>query len=279
MALETIGMSNPLSPASALKSFKVHRKLIYQLSKREVLGRYRGSIVGLAWSFLNPLLMLAVYTFVFSYVFNARWGGATESSRTEFAIILFAGLMAHGFLSECISRAPMLIMANASYVKKVVFPLEILTWSAVGSSLFHMAVTLCVLLLAQGLLLERVPMTLVYFPLVIFPLVLIGTGVTWFFAALGVYYRDVGQVTGLLSTVLLFMSPALYPVTALPEEMRKIIYLNPLTFMIDQSRNVLIWGLQPDWPGLLKYFTISLVIAYLGYYWFQLVRRGFADVI
>lgn len=272
-------MRNPLSALSAVHSLRVHRKLIYQLAKREVLGRYRGSIAGMAWSFFNPLLMLAVYTFVFSYVFNARWAGSVQGSRAEFAIILFAGIMVHGFLTECMSKAPNLVLGNASYVKKVVFPLEILTWSAVASAFFHMLITLTVLLIAQYLLLGRLPLTVLYFPLVIFPLVLVAAGVTWFFAALGVYYRDIGQITGLLATVLLFMSPALYPVSALPPSMQKLIYLNPLTFIIEQSRNVLMWGVAPDWSSLLKYFIGSVVLAYLGYYWFQLVRRGFADVV
>lgn len=272
-------MRNPLSALSAVHSLRVHRKLIYQLAKREVLGRYRGSIAGMAWSFFNPLLMLAVYTFVFSYVFNARWAGSVQGSRAEFAIILFAGIMVHGFLTECMSKAPNLVLGNASYVKKVVFPLEILTWSAVASAFFHMLITLTVLLIAQYLLLGRLPLTVLYFPLVIFPLVLVAAGVTWFFAALGVYYRDIGQITGLLATVLLFMSPALYPVSALPPSMQKLIYLNPLTFIIEQSRNVLMWGIAPDWSSLLKYFIGSVVLAYLGYYWFQLVRRGFADVV
>lgn len=270
---------NPRSVVSAVLSLVQHRKLIHQLAKREVLGRYRGSIAGLAWSFFNPLLMLAVYTFVFSYVFNARWPGAAEGNRAEFAVILFAGIMVHGFLSECISKAPNLVLANVSYVKKVVFPLEILTWSAIASAFFHMLITLAVLLVTQYLLLDRLPLTALYFPLIIFPLVLVAAGVTWFFSALGVYYRDIGQVTGLLATVLLFMSPALYPVSALPPGMQKLIYLNPLTFIIEQSRNALMWGIPPDWMGLAKYFLGSVVLAYLGYYWFQLVRRGFADVV
>lgn len=272
-------MSHGFSPVSAVASLRRNHKLIYQLAKREVLGRYRGSIAGLTWSFFNPLLMLAVYTFVFSYVFNARWAGAVEGSRAEFAIILFAGIMVHAFLTECISKAPNLIIGNASYVKKVVFPLEILTWSAVASAFFHLLITLTVLLIAQYALLGRLPLTILYFPLVIFPLVLVAAGVTWFFAALGVYYRDVGQITGLLATVLLFMSPALYPVSALPEGMRKYIYLNPLTFIIEQSRNVLMWGIAPDWMSLMKYTIVSFLVAYVGYYWFQLVRRGFADVV
>ena len=272
-------MKNPLSVWSAGESFIVHRKLIYQLTKRDVLGRYRGSIGGLAWSFFNPLLMLAVYTFVFSYVFKARWPGAVEGSRAEFAVILFAGIMLHGFLTECLNRAPMLILANANYVKKVIFPLEILPWSVVASALFHMLITLCVLLVAQYLFLGRLPWTALYFPLVICPFILVAMSVTWFLSALGVYYRDIGQIMGPVTTVLLFMSPALYPISALPEGMHRLVYLNPLSFMIDQSRNVLLWGLPPDWMGLLKYFLASGALAYLGYYWFQFVRRGFADVV
>ncbi|MGA0588039.1 ABC transporter permease [Dyella sp. KRB-257] len=272
-------MENSLSPMSAIDSFRKHRKLIYQLAKREVIGRYRGSIAGLAWSFFNPLLMLAVYTFVFSYVMKARWGTSVGGDRSEFAVILFVGIMVHGFLTECISRGPMLILSNASYVKKVIFPLEILNWSAVASSFFHMVITLLVLLCVQYLFMGHIPLTVFYFPLVIFPIVILAYGFTAFFAALGVYYRDLSQVTGIIATVMLFMSPALYPISSLPLKLQKIIYLNPLTFMIEQSRNVLLWGLPPDWIGLLEYFIGSIIFAYLGYLWFQLTRRGFADVV
>lgn len=272
-------MVNSLSPMSAIESFTGHRKLIYQLAKREVIGRYRGSIAGLAWSFFNPLLMLAVYTFVFSYVMKARWGTTVGGDRSEFAVILFVGIMVHGFLTECISRGPMLILSNASYVKKVVFPLEILNWSAVASSLFHMIITLVVLLCVQYLSMGHIPLTALYFPIVIFPMVVLACGFTAFFAALGVYYRDLSQVTGIIATVMLFMSPALYPITSLPPRLQRLIYLNPLTFMIEQSRNVLLWGMSPDWIGLLKYFIGSVIFAYLGYFWFQLTRRGFADVV
>ncbi|MDR7135226.1 lipopolysaccharide transport system permease protein [Lysobacter niastensis] len=266
------------SPGAAIRSLWVNRSLIYQLTKREVISRYRGSMLGLAWSFFNPLLMLAVYTFVFSTVFNARWGGSSES-KTDFAIILFVGLLVHGILAECVNRAPGLILANVSYVKRVVFPLETLPWVAMGTAGFHALISLVVLLAAQLLLRGEVPWQAIYFPIVIVPLVLATMGAAWMLAAAGVFVRDIGQITGIFTTILLFLSPIFYPVTALPEEFRKWIYLNPLTFVIEQSRAVLIWGNSPDWKGLATYFAVSLLVAWFGFWIFQKMRRGFADVI
>ncbi|MFA0922743.1 ABC transporter permease [Xanthomonas fragariae] len=266
------------SPTSMLRSFVGNRVLIYQLAKREVISRYRGSLMGLAWSFFNPLLMLAVYTFVFSVVFNARWGVET-SNKGDFAIILFVGILVHGIFAECVNRAPSLIVGNASYVKRVVFPLETLPWVAMGAALFHALVSLAVLLLAQLFIRGVLPMTVVYLPLVLFPLVMLTMGLAWMLSALGVFVRDIGQMTGILTTILLFLAPVFYPVTSLPEGIRKWIYLNPLTFIIEQSRNVLIWGLPPDFAGLGKYTVFAAFFAWFGYLCFQKLRRGFADVI
>lgn len=267
-----------VSPAAAIRSFWLNRNLVYQLTKREVISRYRGSVLGLAWSFFNPLLMLAVYTFVFSTVFNARWG-ASDGGRADFAIILFVGILVHGIFAECVNRAPGLILANVSYVKRVVFPLETLPWVAMGTAAFHALVTLVVLLIAQLLLRGSIPWQAIYFPIVIFPLILTTMGVAWVLAATGVFVRDIGQVTGVLTTILLFMAPVFYPISALPESFRKWIFLNPLTFVIEQSRAVLIWGVAPDWVGLAKYFVASVLVAWLGFWIFQKMRRGFADVL
>jgi len=270
-------MSNFL-PASALFSFLRHRKLIYQLAKREVISRYRGSVMGLAWSFFNPLLMLAVYTFVFSVVFNARWGGQA-GHRGEFAIILFVGILVHGIFAECINRAPTLITSNSSYVKRVVFPLDTLPWVAMGAALFHALVSLIVLLVAQLFIRGVLPATVIYLPLVLFPLILFTMGLAWLLAALGVFIRDIGQMTGILTTILLFLAPVFYPVEALPVQIREWIYINPLTFIIEQSRDVLVWGVNPDLVGLGKYLLFAVFVALLGYACFQKMRRGFSDVI
>lgn len=266
------------SPRALLASAWTHRTLIYQLGKRDVVGRYRGSVAGLAWSFFNPLLMLGVYTFVFAVVFQARWQGTT-GDKGSFAVILFIGVLVHGIFAECLNRAPGLILANANYVKRVMFPLEILPWVSMGSALFHALVSLLVLLIAQVYVLGGIPPTALLLPVVLAPLVLTTVGLTWIFSAFGVYLRDIGQTTVVITTVALFLSPVFYPVTALPEEYRFLFLLNPLTFIIEQAREVLIWGRLPDWRGLAVYAVASLAVSSAGFWMFQRMRRGFADVL
>jgi len=255
------------------------RQLVGQLVRREVAGRYRGSILGMAWSFVNPLLLLSVYTFFFSVVFGARWGSSGEESRAEFSIMLFAGIIVHGLVAECLARAPGLIVANANYVKKVVFPLQILPWAAMGSALVHLAISTIILLVAQLIFLHTIPWTAVLFPLVMLPLVVGSMGVVWFLSAIGVFLRDISQVTGMLTTILLFLSPVFYPVSRLPEQYRSWLMLNPLTFVIEEARKVLIHGQLPDASGWLVAMVTGLVCAWLGYWWFQRAKRAFADVV
>lgn len=256
-----------------------NRELVLRMAKRDVIGRYRGSVMGIAWSFFNPLLMLAVYTFVFSVVFTARWGSSVGESKTAFAMLLFAGMIVHGLFAECLNRAPSLILSNANYVKKVIFPLEVLPWVAFASALFHAAISLLVLLLAQLLLDGQMPWTVVLFPVVLLPLVFATMGLTWLTASLGVYIRDVGQVTTMFTTILLFMSGIFYPVSALPEEYQKWMRFNPLSYIIEESRNTLLLGVVPDFARLGLYLAGGLAVAWLGFAWFQRSRRGFADVV
>jgi lipopolysaccharide transport system permease protein len=259
-----------------------HRSLIWQMSKRDILGRYKGSLMGLMWSFLNPLLMLAVYTFFFAVVFKARWGALPnggEESKTTFAVILFVGMIVHALCAEVLNRAPTLILSNANYVKKVIFPLEILPIISMVSALFHAAVSYVVLLLVFMLFNGFLHWTIVFAPIVVLPFILFTLGVAWMLASLGVYARDVGQTIGLLMTVMLFLSPVFYPISALPPEFQPIILLNPLTFIIEQMRAVSIWGQLPNWIGLFKYSLGASVVAWAGFVWFQKTRKGFADVL
>lgn len=267
-----------IDPAVLMREFWNHRNLIWQMTKREVVGRYRGSVLGLLWSFVYPVFLLVIYTFVFSVVFTARWGMESES-RADFAIVLFAGLIVYNLFSEAVNRAPGLILGNVNYVKKVVFPLDILPLVAVGSALFHAVVGASVLLLFHLLLKGHLPYTALFWPLVILPLVLLTVGIAWFLASFGVYVRDVAQTIGILTTALLFLSPIFYPASALPEDIRPYLFLNPLTFIIEQSRDVLIWGKPPHWPGLVLYTGLSTAVSIAGLVWFQKTRRGFADVL
>lgn len=255
-----------------------HRGLTGALVRREVIGRYRGSLMGLAWSFLNPLLMLAIFTFVFSSIFGMRWAGYGDKL-ANVAIILFVGMIIHGLFAECINRAPSLILANVNYVKKVVFPLEILSWVAFGSALFHTAASLIVLLIAQLIVQRSIPWTALLFPLVLLPLALVTVGVSWFLAAIGMYIRDIGQVTGIITTALLFLSPVMYPLSAVPERFRFWFSLNPLTPIIEEGRNTLIFGKLPDFGQLAVMLTVGLLVAWGGFAWFQKSRKGFADVL
>jgi lipopolysaccharide transport system permease protein len=255
-----------------------NRALIWQMTLRDIAARYRGSVIGLAWSFINPLLMLVVYTFVFSVVFNARWG-LEQESRTDFAIILFAGMIVFGLFAEMVNRAPGQIVSNANYVKKVMFPLEILSWVSLGSVLFHSLISLAVLLLAQLVINWTLPWTVVLFPLILLPLIFASLGTAWFLAALGVYIRDIGQITTVITTVLMFMSAVFYPISALPESYQAWLRLNPLVLIITESRKVLILGDLPDWRWLGFALLMGLVIAFAGFWWFQKTRKGFADVL
>lgn len=267
-----------ISPIQLIKSFVSHRELILVMTKREVIGRYRGSMMGILWSFFNPVVMLAIYTFVFSVVFRARWGGGSES-KTEFAIVLFAGMIVYTLFAECVNRAPSLIIANANYVKKVVFPLEILPWVALGSTLFHMAISLLVWMIFYATVNASLHWTALLLPLVLLPLVLFTMGVSWFLASLGVYLRDVAQTVGMFTTIMMFLSPVFFPVTALPENYRIFMYANPLTFVIEQARDVLIWGRLPDWSMFGIYTALAALVCWLGFAWFQKTRKGFSDVL
>lgn len=257
-----------------------HRRLIGQMTKREVIGRYKGSALGLAWSFFNPVFMLVVYTFVFSEIFKSRWGGlGGDDSKTQFALVLFVGMIVLGLFGEVLNRAPGLIVGNANYVKKVIFPIDILPVIAMGTALFHTLVSLSVLLLAYAAFNGAVQWTAICIPLVLVPLLILVLGLAWILASLGVFLRDVGQFVTIITTVLTFLSPVFYPVTAVPERVRPFIMANPLTFIIEQARDVLIWGRWPNWFGLGCYLGIALLVAWAGYAWFQKTRKGFADVL
>lgn len=265
-------------PASLAVSLWNNRSLISQMTKREVIGRYRGSVMGLAWSFFNPVLMLAVYTFVFSVIFESRWVGV-DTGKGGFAILLFVGMIVHGLFAECANRAPSLVMNNSNYVKKVVFPLEILPVITLGSALFHTCISLLVLVAAQVLVVGTLHWSSLLFPLILIPLILATLGASWLLASLGVYLRDVGHVISVLTTVLLFLSPVLYPVAALPDAYQPWLKLNPLTYIIEESRSVLLFGNLPDWGNLAIAIAVGASTAAVGFWFFQKTRKGFADVI
>lgn len=264
-----------LEPAAC---FWRNKDLIYSLVKRDVIGRYQGSALGIFWSFINPLLMLVVYTFVFTVIFKSRWAGGTDS-KIEFALLLFAGLIVFNLFAECINRAPGQIVANANYVKKVVFPLEILPWVTMGSALFHAAISFLVWIIAYVIFMGMPHWSVILLPVVFIPLIMFTMGLSWLLSSLGVYIRDIGQMVVIITTILMFLSPIFYPVSALPEAYHKLFLLNPLAPIIEQVRGVMYWGSSINLANYCIFFLSGLIVSWVGLAWFQKTRSGFADVI
>jgi lipopolysaccharide transport system permease protein len=273
--ISTYRLSNPFSPYVALRR---HFTLIVQMARRDVVGRYRGSFIGLFWSFFNPMLMLAIYTFVFGVILKSRWN-AQSTGHFEFAVILFAGLNINSLFAECANRAPTLIIENTNFVKKVVFPLETLSWSAVGSALFHLLISTIVLLVFALFLHGSIPWTVVLFPLVVAAFLPFVAGTIWLLASLGVFLRDLKQAIGVITSALMFLAPIFYPKELIPPQYRDLLYLNPLTAIVEASQDVLVWGREPNWSMLGLYTLASCLFAWAALAWFERTRRGFADVL
>lgn len=266
------------APLEMVASFFRNRNLVSQMVKREIMGRYSGSVMGLTWSLINPVVMLGVYTFVFGTVFKARWSGGS-GSKAEFAILLFAGLLIYNLFSECITRSPSLVTSNPNYVKKVIFPLEIYPFVILGSALFHFCVGVIVWLGFYVTFFGLPPITILTLPIVIVPHLLMIAGLCWALASLGVFLRDLAQVVGVLTSILMFMSPIFYPPTGVGERFRWWLQINPISYSVEHARSVMIWGRLPDPVEWGTFFICSFLVALIGFAWFQKTRKGFADVL
>ncbi|MBV1907091.1 MAG: ABC transporter permease [Pseudomonadales bacterium] len=270
-------------PAPMFASLWHHKALIHQLLIREIQSRYRGSLMGFLWAIVTPLLMLAMYTFVFQIVFKARWNVTTlvsgEETELPFALVLFLGLIIHGMIADTLTRSTGLILQNANFVKKVVFPLEILTWVSLFSSLFHFFISFALLLAFALLTVGRIPLEALYLPLILLPYFLMLAGISWFLAALGVFLRDIEHIMGTLTMLILFLSPVFFSVDRLPEQVQSLIWLNPIAVIVENARTVLLYGNAPDFQALGIYSLSAVLIFVSGYAFFQRLRPGFADVV
>lgn len=253
--------------------------LIKQLVGRDVAGRYKGSLLGGVWAVVSPLIMLAVYTFVFSMVFQVRWGVGDEANKTSFALNLFVGILLHGLLAETLSRTPTILMQQASFVKKIVFPLWLLPVAVVLSALVYALIGFMVLFAAFVFFQGMLPVQVLALPLVLLPLLIFSLGAGWFFSALGVYVRDVAQIMPLFVTVLMFMAPIFYPISAIPENYQGWLMINPLTYAVEMGRALLFMGQLPNLTTYSIYLAVSVLCAGLGLAFFIKVRKGFADVL
>lgn len=258
-----------------VKNFDLFRQLL----KREIAQKYRNSYLGILWSFILPITMMVIYSFVFGLVFKARWDMQVSESNTEFAVILYVGIALYTVFSETINIAPMLITSNVNYVKKVVFPLEILSMTSIGSSMVQLLFNLIVIIISKAIIIGHLDAVMLLFPMVLVPLVFLTLGISWILSAIGTYVRDMKQAATIITLIFGYATPVFFPFSTVPEHLRWILELNPMTTIVNNARNVLIYGIMPDWPSLGKVFVISYLLMLVGFHFFQKVKPGFADAI
>lgn len=271
--------SNKSSLKHFFSSIKENRNLVSRLAKREFTQRFHGSFLGWIWVILTPLLTAIVFTFVFSAVFQSRWQPGIETGSFDFALILLTGVGVHSAFAEMLSRAPNLIIGNSSYVTKVIFPIEILPVVILISALLNMFLALGIVILGNLVLNGKFPVTIIFFPFILVPYIFFLLSLNLFFATIGVFFRDISQLVALVITLSMFMTPIFYPVSAVPPAFQTAMFLNPLTFIVEQAREVLLFGRAPDFWGLAIYMIASLVALAASYWFFQRLRKGFADVV
>lgn len=259
----------------------INRALVLRLAKREVEARYKGSMLGLLWAALLPLIMIGIYSFVFSSVMRSRWVVSPTQGEVpyDFAMLLFAGFILFTLFSETVSRAPGLMLENPAYIKKILFPLDTLPWIATIGASISAGIAFCVFIILYLFLYGLPPVTIFLLPLIVLPIFFLTLGATYLLSCLGVFLRDLRQLTPLVTTAMLFLSPVLYPLEAVPEAFRPLINLNPMTIGVVQARQVIFWGEVPNF-GLLGIYTLcTFALASIGCMCFNRVKKAFADVI
>lgn len=256
-----------------------HRQLLMNMSWREINGRYKGSLLGRGWTLLNPVIMLTVYTFVFSTVFKARWQDLEKLGPLGFAINIFSGLIVFNLFAECINGAPGKILENSSFVKRVRFPLEILSAVTLSSALFHAMSSLVALAAFDLAAIHHIPPTFPLIPFTWIPLLLCCLGLGWLLSAGGVFFRDIAQLVGPLINMLMFLSAVFYPISALPVSWQPVLRMNLIAATIEQTRLVAIQGTPPSMGFILVGSLAGLVFCEISFRIFQKARRGFADVL
>jgi lipopolysaccharide transport system permease protein len=276
----TLGqLLNPLAMWANLWS---KRSLIWQFAARDVAARNRGSALGIFWTLLHPLIMLGVYTFVFAIVWEAKWVGAPDEKTSTFALAMFCGLVMFEVFSASVNNAPGVIVNNPNFVKKVIFPLEVLPVASLLASLLLMCISLMVLLTANLLLRGTLSPALWALPLVILPILLWAAGCSFFVASLGVFLRDMRTIVPVVVQIFFFMTPILYPAARMskaPAWVQTVLSMNPLAGVFESARQVALFGGSPDWRALAIALASGLVVMQLGYAFFMKSKRGFADVL
>lgn len=274
-----IPLSRLISPYWIVRDLLRHSELIAAYAKREFQAVHRGTYLGLTWSVLSPLIMLALFTFVFGHIFGGKFNPKAHETPAEFALALFVGLGFFNCFSQSMGAASGLVLANATYVKTLAFPLEILSVSSVLNVLTNLAITLLICIVAHMVMYGRLHPTTIWLIPHIVCIALISLGISWFLASLSVFIRDVPAIVGPISMVLMFVSGCFFPLSVMSPRVRSLVELNPLAVIIDQARSALMYDKSPDVTSLLYVFVFSILFAIGGYCFFMKAKPAFADVI
>ncbi|ABM05144.1 ABC-2 type transporter permease protein [Psychromonas ingrahamii 37] len=262
---------------SSISILYKNKRLIISLTRRDILQRYQGSLLGVFWSILTPIVMLAIYTFIFSVVFKAKWG--IGGDKYQFSMLLFSGLILFNFFSDILSRSPELLVSHSNYVTKVIFPVEILPWVITLSALFNFILSFIIWFIFYTLLIGLPALSVIFTPAIVIPFCFLCCGLSYIISATGVYLKDTNQLVALLVTAMMFLTPIFYPISALPEKYQVYMYLNPITNVIEMFRDIAIYNNSITLNGYAIYFFSSAFIYLLGFLWFQKLRKGFSDVL
>ena len=269
-----------LNPLNMVISLWRYRDLILLLTQRNIFLRYKGTFLGFFWMIATPVLMLAVYLFVFAYIFKAHWTGPEfGNSKVALALIMFSGIIIFNIFSEIANNAATSVAGNPNYVKKTIFPLEVLPLANVMSVCFFGLVWILILMISIFLFLHIGSVAMFALPIVLLSLFLFCSGIAWFMAAIGVYVRDIIYVVGVMTQLLFFATPICYSLEMVPEHFRPLMYLNPLTVLISSFREILFFGHWPNWTLLGLVGLVSVIIFQGGYYFFMRTKGWFADVL
>ena len=251
--------------------------LIFSFARRELLGRYKGSMLGIAWAVLTPVVMIAIFTFIFAGIFGARFGA--NDSHWDYALYLFCGLLPWTMFQESVQQSANTIVVHSNLVKRVVFPLETLPAAQVLAALGNQLFATVALLIAAIIVRQRLELTVLWLPALLIPQLLFALGAAWLIASLGVFLRDITQGITLLLMAWMYLTPIIYPESIVPDRFRAVMEFNPFTALVRSYRRIFLEGAAPDWRGLAYFTAFAVVIFVFGDWWFARTRKGFADVV
>jgi len=265
--------------ASPIVILLENRHLLWDMTIRDISSKYKGSLLGVSWSLINPILTLSMFTFVFSIVFNLRWGLTSTETKLDFALILFTGLSVHGLIADVLGRSPEAIKGNSHIIKNIVFKSELLSMVIVLNALFHAALSLIIILVVQIIINHTIHLNSIYIPFILLPFVLLVLGLSWIISAFGVYIQDIRQAIAITVSLLLFLSPVLYSIDMVPDPYKNLLFLNPTTYPITQIREIIFLNQHPNISTFLIYLACSLLSFFSGFFIYSKCKKGFADVL